>query len=52
VNWFLDWFEMLAEQIRQWGRFSIFTARLFAVTPRALLRFRLIIEQVNNTGAR
>ena len=52
MNWFLDWFEMLAEQIRQWGRFSIFTARLFAVTPRALLRFRLIIEQVNNTGAR
>ncbi len=48
----VDWLEMLAEQVRQWGRFSIFTARLFAVTPRALLRFRLIVEQLNNTGAR
>ena len=52
MKWLADWFAMLAEQVRQWGRFSIFTARLFAVTPRALLRFRLIIEQLNNTGAR
>jgi phospholipid/cholesterol/gamma-HCH transport system permease protein len=33
------------------GRFTLFTARLCAVTPRALLRPRLLVEQVHNSGA-
>jgi phospholipid/cholesterol/gamma-HCH transport system permease protein len=33
------------------GRFTLFTARLCAVTPRALLRPRLLVEQVHNTGS-
>ena len=33
------------------GRYSIFAARLAAETPRALLRFRLVVEQVYNAGA-
>ena len=37
--------------VEKWGRFTLFTARLCAVTPRALLRPRLIVEQLHNTGA-
>ena len=32
------------------GRYSIFAARLAAETPRALLRFRLVVDQVHNAG--
>jgi phospholipid/cholesterol/gamma-HCH transport system permease protein len=39
------------ELAAKWGRFTLFTARLCAVAPRALLRGRLIAEQVYNTGA-
>jgi phospholipid/cholesterol/gamma-HCH transport system permease protein len=39
------------ELAEKWGRFTVFTARLGAVTPRALLRPRLLLEQVHNTGA-
>jgi phospholipid/cholesterol/gamma-HCH transport system permease protein len=35
----------------KWGRFTLFTARLCAVTPRALLRPRLVVDQVHNSGA-
>ncbi len=35
----------------QLGAYSFFVARLFAETPRALLRFRLVVEQVYNAGA-
>jgi phospholipid/cholesterol/gamma-HCH transport system permease protein len=38
-------------QLLKWGRFTLFTARLFAATPRALLRPSLIVEQVHNSGA-
>jgi phospholipid/cholesterol/gamma-HCH transport system permease protein len=34
------------------GAFTLFAARLLAVSPAALLRFRLVVEQVYNTGAR
>ena len=47
-----DFFGMLAELIRKWGRFSWFAIRLMAVTPRALRKPRWIIEQIHNTGAR
>ncbi len=33
------------------GAYSLFALRLFAETPRALLRFGLIVHQVHNTGA-
>ena len=39
------------ELAEKWGRFTLFTARLCAVTPRALLRPRLIVDQVHNSGA-
>jgi phospholipid/cholesterol/gamma-HCH transport system permease protein len=33
------------------GAYALFSARLVAETPRALLRFRLVVEQVHNAGA-
>ncbi len=33
------------------GRYALFAGRLAAETPRALLRFRLVVEQVHNAGA-
>jgi phospholipid/cholesterol/gamma-HCH transport system permease protein len=39
------------EIFEKWGRFSLYTARLFAVTPRVLLRPRLVVEQLHNAGA-
>lgn len=33
------------------GRYALFAGRLAAETPRALLRFRLVVEQVYNAGA-
>lgn len=47
-----DCLTMLADLVRKWGRFSWFVIRLLTVAPRALLRPRLIVEQINNTGAR
>jgi phospholipid/cholesterol/gamma-HCH transport system permease protein len=38
-------------QLEKWGRFTLFVGRLFAVSPRALTRPRLIVEQVHNSGA-
>ncbi len=38
-------------QLRKWGRFTLFTLRLLAVSPRALLRPSLVVEQVHNSGA-
>ncbi len=38
-------------QLEKWGRFTLFVGRLFAVSPRALARPRLIVEQVHNSGA-
>ena len=38
-------------QLRKWGRFTRFSLRLLAVCPRALLRPRLVVEQVHNSGA-
>ncbi len=39
------------ELLQKWGRFTLFTARLLAVSPRALGRFRLVVAQVYNAGA-
>ncbi len=39
------------ELAQKWGRFTLFTARLCAVTPRALLRPSLLVEQLHNSGA-
>ena len=33
------------------GRYALFAARVAAYAPRALLRFRLVVEQVYNAGA-
>ncbi len=38
--------------VLKWGRFTLFTSRVLAVTPRTLRRGRLIVAQVHNTGAR
>ena len=41
----------VTELVGKWGRFSLFTARLLAVSPKALRRFGLITAQIHNTGA-
>ena len=38
-------------QLEKWGRFTLFVGRLVAVSPRALARPRLVVEQVHNSGA-
>jgi phospholipid/cholesterol/gamma-HCH transport system permease protein len=43
--------ESARAQLRKWGRFTLFTLRLLAVSPRALLRPSLVVEQVHNSGA-
>jgi phospholipid/cholesterol/gamma-HCH transport system permease protein len=40
----------LQEALLALGRYALFAARLAAATPRALLRFRLVVEQVHNAG--
>src|SRR5688572_14574631 len=40
-----------ADTLRALGRYTLFAGRLAAETPRALLRFRLVVEQVHNAGA-
>ena len=40
-----------ADTLRALGRYALFAGRLAAETPRALLRFRLVVEQVHNAGA-
>ncbi len=37
--------------LRALGAYTFFAGRLAAETPRALLRFRLVVEQVHNAGA-
>jgi len=39
------------EAIASLGSYAMFTARLVVETPRALLRFSLVTEQVHNAGA-
>jgi phospholipid/cholesterol/gamma-HCH transport system permease protein len=39
-----------ADALRALGRYALFAGRLAAETPRALLRFRLVVEQVHNAG--
>ena len=39
------------ESLLELGRYALFTGRLLLETPRALLRFRLVVEQVHNAGA-
>ncbi len=39
------------ELIEKWGRFALFFGRLVAVSPRALRRPRLLVDQLHNTGA-
>lgn len=46
-----DVFTSLMEFLRTFGSLQIFFMRLLAESPRALLRFRLIVAQVFNTGA-
>ncbi len=41
----------LEDTLRALGRYALFAGRLAAETPRALLRFRLVVEQVHHTGA-
>jgi phospholipid/cholesterol/gamma-HCH transport system permease protein len=41
----------LSDSLVRLGKYSMFIGRLLAETPRALLRFRLVVEQVYNTGA-
>lgn len=43
--------ERFTESLQTLGRYARFTARLVVETPRALLRFRLVVEQVHNAGA-
>lgn len=43
--------DRFTESLQTLGRYARFTTRLFAETPRALLRFRLVVEQVHNAGA-
>ena len=41
----------MADSLVRFGAYMLFTGRLLVETPRALLRFRLVIEQVHNAGA-
>src|SRR5262245_26712395 len=43
--------ESLQDALRALGRYAIFAARVAGETPRAFLRFRLVVEQVYNAGA-
>jgi len=43
--------ERSVEAVHTLGKYSLFTARLFAESPRALLRPGLVVEQVHNAGA-
>jgi phospholipid/cholesterol/gamma-HCH transport system permease protein len=41
----------LEDSLGALGRYALFAGRLAAEVPRALLRFRLVVEQVHNAGA-
>ncbi len=43
--------QQLGDGLVALGHYALFTARLVAETPRALLRFGLVVEQVHNAGA-
>src|ERR1700752_726692 len=42
--------ESVRETLLALGRYALFAARVAAETPRALMRFRLVIDQVHNAG--
>jgi phospholipid/cholesterol/gamma-HCH transport system permease protein len=43
--------ESAQDALRALGAYALFGARLAAATPRALLRFGLVVEQIHNAGA-
>ena len=43
--------DSVQEALRALGRYALFAARVAGETPRSLLRFRLVVEQVYNAGA-
>jgi len=43
--------ESTLDALRALGAYALFAVRLAAETPRALLRFGLVVEQVHNAGA-
>src|SRR5262245_65651881 len=43
--------DSVQETLGALGRYALFFGRVAAETPRALLRFRLVVEQVYNAGA-
>jgi phospholipid/cholesterol/gamma-HCH transport system permease protein len=43
--------ESVQETLLALGRYALFAVRVAAETPRALMRFRLVVEQVHNAGA-
>jgi phospholipid/cholesterol/gamma-HCH transport system permease protein len=44
-------FDSAQDALRALGAYALFGARLAAATPRGLLRFGLVVEQVHNAGA-
>ena len=42
--------DSVQETLGALGRYALFGLRVAAETPRALLRFRLVVEQVHNAG--
>ena len=47
----LELWERFTDSLQTLGRYALFTGRLLAETPRSLLRFGLVVEQVHNAGA-
>ena len=43
--------ESLEDALGAFGRYALFAGRVAAETPRAFLRFGLVVEQVHNAGA-
>ena len=48
---FRELWDNLREFVSTVGAVALFFARVLAQVPRALLRFRLVVEQVHNAGA-
>ena len=48
---FRELHESVEGALRALGAYTLFAGRLAVETPRALLRFRLVVEQVHNAGA-
>jgi phospholipid/cholesterol/gamma-HCH transport system permease protein len=51
VTLFGELYDNAKSFVRQTGQFALFLARLVGVTPLALKRFRLVVDQVHNTGS-